>query len=202
MRGAGRDIVETAILALLLFLAVRSTVQNFKVEGFSMDPSLENGQYILVDKLSYTTRGLGPLEKLIPFVDSDDDGFLFQGPKRGDVIVFEAPIAAGRDFIKRVIAVPGDTVEVRNGAVIVNGKELAEPYLKHPGTYSWPADGSGAATVPPGHYFVLGDNRDNSSDSHIWGFLPKKNVVGRAWLSYWPRSAVGLAPHRSPHWVP
>ncbi|HWO93530.1 MAG TPA: signal peptidase I [Dehalococcoidia bacterium] len=197
MRGAGRDLIETAILALLIFFAVRSAVQNFKVEGFSMDPSLENGEYILVDKVSYGVFDLGPLERFIPFVDSGDDGFLFEGPQRGDVIVFEAPIAEGRDFIKRVIGVPGDQIEVRDGVVYVNGQAIDEPYITHKGSYDWPADGSGPATVPDKHYFVLGDNRDNSSDSHIWGFLPADKVVGRAWVSYWPTSSIGLAPHHA-----
>lgn len=199
MRNAGRDIVETAILALLIFLAVRSTVQNFKVEGYSMDPSLNNGQYILVDKLSYTTVGLGPIGRFVPFINSNDDGFLFQGPQRGDVIVFEAPVAPGRDFIKRVIALPGDTVQVKSGTVFVNGQPLHEPYLTHPGSYTWPIDRTGPVTVPSQQYFVLGDNRDNSSDSHIWGFLPEKNIIGKAWISYWPLPTIGLAPNRAPN---
>jgi signal peptidase I len=198
LRTTGRDIIETAILALLIFLAVRSTVQNFKVEGFSMDPSLSDGQYILVDKFSYTTMGLGPVEKVIPFIDSKDDGYLFSGPKRGDVIVFKSPISEGRDFIKRVIGLPGDTVEVRAGTVIVNSRPVDEGYVTHKGSYNWPLEGNGPSVVPDDQYFVLGDNRDNSSDSHIWGFLPKDNIIGRAWISYWPFSTIGLAPHHAP----
>ncbi len=194
IRGGGRDLVETAILALLIFFLVRASVQNFKVEGSSMDPSLDHGEFILVDKVSYTKFGLGPLEKLIPFVDSGDDGFLFRGPQRGDVVVFEAPLAEGRDFIKRVIAIPGDTVEVRSGAVIVNGRVLEEPYIARPASYSWPSNG-GPALVPDRQYFVLGDNRDNSSDSHVWGFLPEGNIIGRALFSYWPFREIGPAPN-------
>ena len=199
LRTTGRDIIETAILALLIFLAVRSSVQNFKVEGFSMDPSLGNGEYILVDKVSYSTMGLGPIEKVVPFLNSKDDGYLFAGPKRGDVIVFQSPISKDRDFIKRVIGLPGDTVEVRAGTVVLNGQPLNEDYIVHKGTYNWPVEANGPATVPQDQYFVLGDNRDNSSDSHIWGFLPRANVIGRAWVSYWPFSTIGLAPHHAPH---
>lgn len=195
MRGAGRDFIETAILALLIFLAVRSAVQNFKVEGSSMDPNLVNGEFIIVDKLTYGTFSLGPLEDVIPWVNSDDDGFLFRGPQRGDVIVFRAPIDEQRDFVKRVIAVPGDTVQVQQGVVVLNGKPLTEPYLTHRGSYTWPADGSGPMTIPERQYFVLGDNRDNSSDSHIWGLLPAGNIIGRALISYWPADAFGLSPH-------
>ena len=198
MRTTGRDIIETAILALLIFMAVRGAVQNFKVEGFSMDPNLANGQYILVDKFSYSTFGLGPLEKVLPFVDSGDDGYLFRGPRRGDVIVFRAPESPGRDFIKRVIGLPGDSIQIKEGAVLINGQRLDEPYITHTGTYSWPTNGSGPVTVPAGFLFVLGDNRDNSSDSHIWGLLPEENIVGRAWVTYWPFSSLGLAPNHNP----
>lgn len=193
-RSTGRDIVETAILALLLFLAVRSSVQNFKVEGLSMYPSLSDGEYILVDKVSYGTFGLGPLERILP-VNSNDDGFLFRGPQRGDVIVFVAPGTEDRDFIKRVMAIPGDTVEIRNGVVIVNGEPIQEPFIERPGSYSWPPNGGGPVTVPSRQYFVLGDNRNNSSDSHIWGFVPADRIIGKALVSYWPFSNLGPAPN-------
>lgn len=193
-RTAGQDFIETAILALLLFLAVRTTVQNFKVEGISMFPTLENGEYILVDKLSYSRFSLGPLEQVIPFVNSRDDGYLFAGPQRGDVVVFVAPGTTDRDFIKRIMAVPGETVEIRNGVVLVNGQPLSEPFIANMAAYSWPAGGR-PQTVPQGQYFVLGDNRNNSSDSHVWGYVPADQIIGRALVSYWPRSAIGLAPN-------
>ena len=197
MRSTGREVIETAILALLIFLAVRSTVQNFKVEGLSMYPSLTDGQYILVDRVTYTRLNLGPLESVIPFMNSSDDGFLLRGPQRGDIVVFAAPGVEGRDFIKRVIGMPGDTVEILNGAVIVNGEVLDEPFLSNHGSYTWPLDERGAVTVPHGNYFVLGDNRDNSSDSHVWGFVPADRIIGRALLSYWPFSTAGMAPHHT-----
>lgn len=195
MRTTGREIIETAILALLIFMAVRSTVQNFKVEGLSMYPSLNDGQYILVDRLSYSRTGLGPLESILPFLNSDDDGFLFKGPQRGDVVVFRAPGAEERDFIKRIIGVPGDTIEILNGQVIVNGETLKEPFILNHANYTWPLDGRGPVTVPPGQFFVLGDNRTNSSDSHVWGFVPADHIIGKALISYWPFSAIGMAPH-------
>lgn len=193
-RTDGHDIIETAILALILFLAVRTTVQNFRVEGTSMFPTLTNGEYILVDKLSYSRFSLGPLEQIIPFINSKDDGYLFAGPQRGDVIVFIAPGTTDRDYIKRVMAGQGDTVEVRNGVVVVNGQPQSEPFIQQPATYSWPANGQ-PQIVPEGQYFVLGDNRNHSSDSHVWGFVPADRIIGRALVIYWPRSAIGLAPN-------
>ena len=159
-----------------------------------MLPTFENGEYILVDKVSYSRFSLGPLEQIIPFVNSKDDGYLFAGPRRGDVVVFIAPGTTDRDFIKRIMAVPGDTVEVRNGVVVVNGQPQSEPFIQQPAAYSWPADGR-PQTVPEDQYFVLGDNRNNSSDSHVWGFVPADSLIGRALVSYWPRSAIGLAPN-------
>ena len=193
-RTAGHDFIETAILALLLFLAVRTTVQNFRVEGMSMSPTLANGEYILVDKLSYSRFSLGPLERIIPFVNSEDDGYLFTGPERGDVVVFIAPGTTNTDYIKRVIGLPGDTVEVRNGVVLVNRQPLSEPFIDQAALYSWPADGK-PQTVPQGQYFVLGDNRNNSSDSHVWGYVPADQIIGRALVTYWPASDIGLAPN-------
>ena len=124
-----RELVETLLLAVLIFLAVRSAVQNFKVEGDSMFPSLENGQYIIVNKLAYAQIDLGKFD-WIPFFDPGDSPVhhLLGTPGRGDVIVFRSPTNPDRDFIKRVIGVPGDTVEIRSGVVYVNEEPLEESY--------------------------------------------------------------------------
>jgi len=188
-----RELAETVILALVIFLLVRAVVQNFQVEGRSMEPTLETGWYLLVNKALYWEINLETLDKFLPFVDPGDDPtrYVFRGPKRGDIIVFKDPgQGAGepeRDFIKRVIGLPGETVEVRDCTVFINGKPLDEQYIKERPTYTY-----GPETVPPGQYFVLGDNRNNSSDSHSWGFLPKENIIGRAWLAYWPFDVFGL----------
>jgi signal peptidase I len=156
-----RELLETAILTIAIFLVVRVALQNFKVEGESMMPNLQNGEYILVNKVDY----------------------LFHGPQRGDVIVFRAVPAGApdRDFIKRVIGLPGETVAVHGGSVYINNHPLSESYIKQRPTYTFPAQ-----RVPKGSYFVLGDNRNNSEDSHLWKWLPRGDIIGKAWVSYWP----------------
>jgi signal peptidase I len=161
-----RELVETAILTIAIFLLVRVALQNFKVEGQSMEPSLHNDEYILVNKVDY----------------------LLHSPERGDVIVFRA-VPAGtpdRDFIKRIIGLPGDRVSVHNDAVYLNGRRLPESYLdaSHRPTYTFPTK-----IVPKDDYFVLGDNRNNSFDSSKWTistFLPRSDIIGKAWVAYWP----------------
>jgi signal peptidase I len=191
-----REAAETVILAVLIFLFVRAVVQNFQVEGASMQPTLQNGWYLLVNKAIYFEINLGTVHKFVPLVDPGDDPtrYLFRGPERGDVIVFRDPnLASGqpeRDFIKRIIGEPGDVVEVRDRTVFVNGRALQEPYVLEPPAYTCPP-----RRVPEGHYFVLGDNRNNSSDSHLWGPVPKENIIGMAWVNYWPLDILGLIGH-------
>jgi signal peptidase I len=188
-----RELVETLLLAVLIFLAVRSAVQNFKVEGDSMFPSLENGQYIIVNKLAYAQIDLGKFD-WIPFFDPGDSPVhhLLGTPGRGDVIVFRSPTNPDRDFIKRVIGVPGDTVEIRSGVVYVNEEPLEESYTT--GNTGCPC---GPWVVEPGKYFVLGDHRNNSSDSRVIGAITEESIIGKALFSYWPLSEVGLAPNHS-----
>ncbi|MDZ4278559.1 MAG: signal peptidase I [Dehalococcoidia bacterium] len=193
-----REVAETIVLALLIFLLVRSVVQNFQVEGRSMEPSLETGWYLLVNKALYWEINLDTMNKLVPFLDPGDDPtrYVFRGPERGDIIVFKSPDTPRgqpeRDFIKRIIGLPGETVEVRDCAVFIDGDPLREPYIAERPTYTY-----GPEEVPEGHYFVLGDNRNNSSDSHSWGMLPKENIIGQASLTYWPFSAFGLVDNTS-----
>ena len=183
LRGFVREIIETVILALFMFLALQFSLQNFRVEGVSMFPTLEAGQYVLVNKLVYAHFPDSPFSRAIPFVKSGPDGgaYLFHPPNRGDVIVFVAPPDTARDFVKRVIGVPGDTVRIVNGDVFVNGERLEEPYLRRKDSYSM-----APRVVPEGSFFVLGDNRAASDDSRKWGFVPAENIIGMAWLSYWP----------------
>jgi len=188
-----REVIETLLLALLIFLAVRATVQNFKVEGRSMLPSLDNGQYIIVNKLAYAQFDMG-LFDFLPFFDAGEDSthHLFGSPERGDVVVFESPRYTERDFIKRIIGVPGDKVEIRDGVVYINDEPIEEPYTQ--GATTCPC---GPWEVEEGHYFVLGDHRDNSSDSRQFGPIEEESIIGKAWFSYWPLSDVGLAPNHS-----
>jgi len=189
-----RELIETFVLALLIFLAVRAALQNFRVEGSSMDPSLHNGEYLIVNKAIYTRINLKTISRFIPFIDPGDNPvhYLFRRPRRGDVVVFRFPGNPERDFIKRIIGEPGDTVEIKNNTVYINGGPLDEPYITSKPNYTY-----GPQEVPPKQYFVLGDNRNNSYDSHVWGFLPEENIIGQAWLSYWPKDDWGLVPNKS-----
>ena len=188
-----REVAETIIMALLIFLVVRAVVQNFQVDGGSMRPSLETGWYLLVNKALYWEINLETVNKFLPFIDPGDDPtrYLFRAPHRGDVIVFKAP-GQERDFIKRIIAEPGEVVELRDGLVIIDGRTLDEPYVQDEASSVF-----GPVTVPPDCYFVLGDNRNNSSDSRSWGTVPKDNIIGQSWLTYWPFSSFGLVNNTS-----
>jgi signal peptidase I len=199
IRKVGRELAETVILAVLIFFAVKAVVQNFRVEGASMEPSLQSEEYLLVNKAIYFRVDMAKVHQFLPFIpgDNGEKKHLFRAPRRGDVIVFRFPMDPSRDFIKRVIGVPGDTVEVKDEKVYINGAPLVEPYILATPNYTY-----GPKTVPPGEYFVLGDNRRNSYDSHAWGsacqaqqqcdFVPEDNIIGQAWLSYWPLDALGF----------
>lgn len=171
-----REIIETVVLTVLMFLVIRLAVQNFNVDGMSMEPNLHNQELILVDKWSY----------------------LFRPPARGDVIVFVAPPDPQEDFVKRVIGLPGDVVTIQGTAVYVNGKLLNEKYVQ-PQNQGNPFQSFSGRVVPPGTYLVLGDNRAGSSDSRDWGCVPQQNIIGRAALVYWPlgQGNDGLLPNVS-----
>jgi signal peptidase I len=206
-----REVAETLLLAALIFLAVRASFQNFRVEGHSMDPSLADGEYLIVNKLTYAQLDLGFLDPL-PFFDAGDDPvhYLWGAPDRGDVIVFRAPLTPNRDFIKRIVGLPGDTVEIQEttGGVTVNGQPLTETYIQgttgctQTCTWTVPKAGSAEAQQQCGSdrcYFVLGDNRQNTSDSRQGWLVPKENIVGKALITYWHEGspAINLAPNHS-----
>ncbi len=152
------DLFETVGLAVVLFLIINTVSARVRVDGFSMLPTLHDGEFVLVNKLAYQ----------------------WGTPTRGDIIVFRSTTTNDLDLIKRIMGLPGDKINIHNGQVIVNGQTLAEPYINAVPNYS------GEWQVPEGYLFVLGDNRNDSSDSHAWGFLPEKNVIGKAMLIYWP----------------
>jgi signal peptidase I len=152
------DLTETVLLAVILFLGINAVSARVRVDGTSMQPTLQDGEYVLVNKLAYR---FGTLE-------------------RGDIIVFRFPMDPQQDLIKRVIGMPGDQVSIGGGQVSVNGNILDEPYIAAAPVYS------GAWNIPEGYLFVLGDNRNDSSDSHSWGLVPMGNVIGKAILIYWP----------------
>ena len=165
--------LQTIGLSVVLALGIRQFVAEARfIPSGSMEPTLQIDDRLVVEKISYR----------------------FNPPDRGDIIVFQAPQAAldavgstTRDaYIKRVIGLPGDTVEVKEGKVFINGEALSENYIQAPPAYAW-----GPETVPEDQYLVLGDNRNSSSDGHVWGFLPRESIIGRAVVRFWPPDRIG-----------
>ena len=206
-KGLLRELAEMLAFSVFLYFIVRAALPSFWVEGESMLPTLYSQERVLVNKALYFQYDANFLTHITDPNATPDMRYLFHGPQRGDIVVFEAPPEARvdrSDFIKRVIAVAGETVEIRadsdaNGdpnrdcgdcGVYVNGVRLKEPYIKQTPNYSMPS-----TTVPEGKVFVLGDNRRNSSDSHIWGTLAIDRIVGTAFVSFWPQEHFGLLPH-------
>ncbi|HVL22457.1 MAG TPA: signal peptidase I [Thermomicrobiales bacterium] len=195
-----REVIETILLAVIIFVAVRAVVLNFKVDGLSMTPSFADGEMLLVNRNAYAHFDTWALVDWLPFVDHDEQNVVypFDPPERGDVIVFTPP-APGEDkpYIKRIIGLPGDTVEIRDEGVYINGERLNEPYLEGNPTrcQTGVTQYCGPLTVPDGQLFVLGDNRNNSEDSRYFGTVPQGNVIGKAWITYWPSDMIGVVPH-------
>lgn len=163
------DILETLILSLILFVGINAVSARIRVDGASMEPTLFSGEYVIVNKLSYR---LGQ-------------------PQRGDIIVFHFPRDPDQEYIKRIIGLPGDQINITGGLVYVNGQLIDEPYINTQPSYP------GNWVVPDGHLFVLGDNRNNSSDSHNWGTVPMEYVIGKAIFVYWPLAELGVIQHYS-----
>ena len=158
-------------LAVVVYLLLYSTVQNSVVDGSSMLPGLENGQRLIVNKVA----------------------FLFSSPQRGEVVILHPPAQVGpsdKQWVKRIIGMPGDIIRVNNGVVYVNGIALNEPYIKEPPRYTLTD-----FKVPSDNYFVMGDNRNNSEDSRWGWFASRDKIIGRAWISIWPPSLWGAAPN-------
>ena len=183
LRALVRELFETIILTLTVFVVLQVSVQNFRVEGPSMEPTLQGDQHLLVNKLVFLRPDFGALADLLPLVSADQSApaYAFRAPRRGDIVVFRFPGDTSRDFVKRVVGVPGDTVEIRNGEVFVNGESLHEPYVINGDSSS-----ERPVVVPEESYYVLGDNRRASQDSRDWGTVPAENIIGRGWLRYWP----------------
>lgn len=192
MKRIAREMIETVLLALLLFVLMEFSVQNFKVEGSSMTPTLSQDQYLLVNKIAYARVGMDEVASFVPFVHAATNGserpiYAFRPPQYGEVVIFHFPNDPSRDFVKRVIGLPGDTVEVKRGEVYRNGQLLDEPFVTNPSSRSYDP-----VIVEPGHYYVLGDNRRSSNDSRDWGLVPQENLIGRAWMRYWPPPSLGF----------
>jgi len=166
------SVLQTVVFAVILFLVVNMITARIRVEGDSMEPSLIDGQFVVVNKLAYSV-----LE------------YSIREPQRGDIVVFNFPLNPARRFIKRIIALPGDRLQVLDGQVFINGNLLNEPYLAVPPAYNNQWD------VGMGEVFVLGDNRNNSSDSQNWGPLAMEDIIGKAIFVYWPTESMGWIPH-------
>lgn len=188
-----RELAEMVIFVVILFFLVRGVVQNFLIEGQSMEPNLHSGQFILVNKLTNLHFDLNAPQRLFGKDVPPEIVFPIGMPTYGEVVVFEYPNDPSKDYIKRVIGLPGDTIEFRDAMVFVNGQQLVEPYLQGAPTYCHQGDecATSIITVAPNTLFVLGDNRENSSDSREWGGLPFDRVIGQAWVVYWPYHTIG-----------
>ncbi|MFN2158708.1 MAG: signal peptidase I [Anaerolineales bacterium] len=158
------DVAETLILSILLFVGINAISARIRVDGHSMEPTLQSGEFVIVNKLAYK----------------------FGTPESGDVIVFHYPRDPNQEYIKRIIGLPGDEVKISNGTVYLNEQPIQEPYIAAPPNYQSDWD------VPTNSLFVLGDNRNNSSDSHNWGPVPMEYVIGKALVVYWPPEKWGL----------
>jgi signal peptidase I len=184
-----REYTEAILIALLLALLIRTfIIQAFKIPSGSMETTLLIGDHILVSKFPYGTH----IPNEIPFLNIKlfDDIILFpKAPARGDIIVFKFPKDETRDFIKRVIGLPGDLLEVRRQKVYINGKPYEDFHARHTESPEdsplVPRDDFGPILVPDGHVFVMGDNRENSQDSRYWGYLDIKKIRGKALMIYW-----------------
>jgi signal peptidase I len=165
------DIGETLVLTLVMFVVIRLAVQNYQIDGTSMVPTFQNSQFVLVDKLTYN----------------------FSAPQRGDVIVFEFPLNHSQNFIKRIIGIPGDRIEIDSGGNLsVNGETLTEPYIND---FENAASGPKNVVLGPNQYFVMGDNRGGSYDSRDWGPVNRSEIIGKATLVYWPLNQLRLVPN-------
>ncbi len=186
-----REISEIAITAVLIFVVLQISTQSFRVDGGSMDPTMADGQHVLVNKFIYASADRGIFGDILHAIKGGDDSeraYPFHGPQRDDVIVFSPPTGPVAEFlVKRVIGIPGDEIDIRGGQVWVNGEPRDESFpvtRANGGVYP--------LTVDADNLFVLGDNRGRSNDSRTWGQLPAGNVVGRVWFGYWPPEQMKL----------
>jgi len=169
MNKVVRDILITLVIAVVIFFLLHLTLQSFVVFEQCMEPNFYEGERILVNKAVYW----------------------FHEPERGDVVILHPPFNPDLVYIKRIIAIPGDTVEITGGVVYVNGQPLDESeYIMEPPNYTFPL-----TTIPEGEYFVLGDNRNNANDSHTGWTVPEENIIGKAWLTFWPISEWDVIDH-------
>jgi len=181
------------VLTAVVFMLLQTTVRNFRVDGSSMDDTLKDGQYLLVNRLVYLNIEMDRLAKIVPFwqVDEGSSRHAIRAPERGEIIVFEFPDSnpnnPRKDFVKRVVGLPGETIRMHDGVVFVNEEKLDEPYLAETGHSN-----AAERTLGEGEYYVLGDNRAHSNDSRAWGAVPNANLRGKVWMVYWPAPGIQI----------
>ena len=184
MRTFIQELLIASGLFLVVFLALHFSIQNFRIDGSSMHPTLIDEQHVIVSKVAYSRINPSALLRFMPFADKPDESLSFvesDRPDYGDVVAFTYPPDPSLDLVKRVVGLPGDIIEIQRGQVIRNGNALDEPYITHRDSRTF-----APLEVPRASYYVLGDNRRASTDSRAWGFVPEERIIGRAWLSYWP----------------
>jgi signal peptidase I len=164
-----RELFEVIVLAVILYFGISFAVQAVHVEGLSMFATLENNDYLIANKIDYRLHA----------------------PQRGDIIILRPPSDNSKDFIKRIIALPGERILISHGIVYINGHKLDEPYLPEAWTQLDTWGGPDGMVVPPNAYFVMGDNRNRSQDSRIFGFIGRDRIDGRAWFRIWPLNHFG-----------
>ena len=190
-RSLFRELVELAAIVLVVFIGLRMVLMPFEVDGASMDPFLENGEHLFVNRLAYADVNLTSWMNDIPGVDVGRGAEItFGQPKRGDIVVLHPPVASDSPYVKRVVALPGETVSFHDGIVFVNGQPLVESYIEGAITFCHNARWC-SLTVPADSVYVLGDNREHSSDSRAFGPVRISEIVGKVFFTNWPADRFG-----------
>ena len=192
LRRLARDVIETLILALVIYLAVRAVILPYEVEGASMNPALRSGERLFVNRSAYAHFDVNDLWNVLPWEAREGERAIypFDPPRRGDVVVLDPPVVSKKPYIKRIIGLPGEEISFQEGYVLVDGRRLEEPYLS--GVTTTCRSGQHCElTVPEGSVFVLGDNRSNSADSRTFGPVSVDRIIGKAFFSNWPIDTLG-----------
>lgn len=190
MKDFFNDLLETIAFTLLFFLVIQGSVRNYRVELSSMESALFPKDRLAVNKIVYFRLDATRLENVVGFdrlFEGGENLFFFHEPERGEIIVFKSPEEPDKDFVKRVVGLPGETVALINGTVFIDGAEIEEPISVIKDTSSMRP-----ILVPEDSYFVLGDNRNYSSDSRYWGSVPIKNIIGKVSFRYWPAEEISI----------
>src|SRR5437763_9977743 len=176
-----REVAEVVVLAVILYFGISFAVQAVHVEGLSMFATLDNNDYLIANKIDYRLHA----------------------PQRGDIIILRPPTNNSTDFIKRIIALPGERLLIRDGTVYIDGRRLSEPYLPEEWTQdnNWPSNGTDGELIPPNEYFVMGDNRNKSQDSRFFGPISRDRIDGKAWFRIWPFAHFGNIYSKMPAFV-